>query len=163
MLFDFLFSVCRTRGSGVTVAVLLRWEPPREGDLPVHSYRVTWMSRQTHTAHKHTHTLHGRAHIAHNNMHTRPTHPRTSEGKKESNSRLTQGVRKLNVCLLTIESNTVTTILMMGAHNLLNALLIQIWMSKVSINQHSITHNDKNIHNSLLWYTKLLSGASCLL
>ncbi|KAG7230557.1 hypothetical protein INR49_025273 [Caranx melampygus] len=83
----------RTRGSGVTVAVLLRWEPPREGDLPVHSYRVTWMSRHTHTAHKHTHALHGRAHIAHNNMHTRPTHPRTPEGKKESNSRVTQGAQ----------------------------------------------------------------------
>uniref|UniRef100_A0A665VQ58 Anosmin-1-like n=1 Tax=Echeneis naucrates TaxID=173247 RepID=A0A665VQ58_ECHNA len=45
---------------GVTVAILLRWEPPREGDLPVHSYRVTWMSRHMHTMHKHTHTLHGR-------------------------------------------------------------------------------------------------------
>lgn len=106
MLFDFLFSVFRTRGSGVTVAVLLRWEPPREGDLPVHSYRVTWMSRHTLTAHKHTHALHGRAHMAHNNMHTRPTHPRTAEGKKESNSRVTQGVRQLYVYLLTIKTVT---------------------------------------------------------
>uniref|UniRef100_A0A671W394 Anosmin 1b n=1 Tax=Sparus aurata TaxID=8175 RepID=A0A671W394_SPAAU len=31
-----------------TVAVLLSWEPPREGDLPVHNYRVTWMPRHTH-------------------------------------------------------------------------------------------------------------------
>ncbi|XP_071342312.1 anosmin-1b [Trachinotus anak] len=84
----------RGRGSGVTVAVLLRWEPPREGDLPVHSYRVTWMSRHKHTAHKHTHTIHGRTHTAHTNMHTRPTHPHTPEqGKKESNSRVTQGAQ----------------------------------------------------------------------
>ncbi|XP_019953871.2 anosmin-1b isoform X1 [Paralichthys olivaceus] len=84
----------RTRGAGVTVAVLLHWEPPTEGDLPVHNYRVTWMSRHTHTVHKHTHTLHGRAHTVHNNMHTRPTHPRTPEqGKKESNSRVTQGAQ----------------------------------------------------------------------
>uniref|UniRef100_A0A096M507 Anosmin 1b n=1 Tax=Poecilia formosa TaxID=48698 RepID=A0A096M507_POEFO len=32
-------------GSRPSVAVLLRWEPPREGDLPVHNYRITWMSR----------------------------------------------------------------------------------------------------------------------
>ncbi|XP_062250728.1 anosmin-1b [Platichthys flesus] len=84
----------RTRGAGATVAVLLRWDPPTEGDLPVHNYRVTWMSRQTHTEHKHTHTLHGRAHTVHNNMHTRPTHPRAPEqGKKESNSRVTQGAQ----------------------------------------------------------------------
>nr|XP_046248073.1 anosmin-1b [Scatophagus argus] len=79
----------RSRGSGVTVAVLISWEPPREGDLPVHNYRVTWMSRHAHTAHKHTHTLH-----AHSNMHTRPTHSRMPEQvKKESNSRVTQGTQ----------------------------------------------------------------------
>ncbi|XP_039984801.1 anosmin-1b [Xiphias gladius] len=84
----------RTKGSGVTVAVLLRWEPPREGDLPVHNYRVTWMSRHTHAVHKHTRTLHGHTHAAHNNMHRRPSHPRTPEqGKKESNSRVTQGAQ----------------------------------------------------------------------
>ncbi|XP_040895466.1 anosmin-1b isoform X2 [Toxotes jaculatrix] len=84
----------RTRGSGVTVAVLLRWEPPREGDLPVHNYRVTWMSRHIHTVHKHTHTLHGHTRAVHNNMHTQPTHPRTSEqGKKGSNSRVTKGAQ----------------------------------------------------------------------
>uniref|UniRef100_A0A8C2ZWZ3 Anosmin 1b n=1 Tax=Cyclopterus lumpus TaxID=8103 RepID=A0A8C2ZWZ3_CYCLU len=42
------------------MAVFLRWEPPREGDLPVHNYRITWMSRH---------------------------------GKKESNSRVTQGAQ----------------------------------------------------------------------
>uniref|UniRef100_A0A665VPY8 Anosmin-1-like n=1 Tax=Echeneis naucrates TaxID=173247 RepID=A0A665VPY8_ECHNA len=84
----------RTRGSGVTVAILLRWEPPREGDLPVHSYRVTWMSRHMHTMHKHTHTLHGRTLTAQNNMHKQPMQQHTPEqGKKESNSRLTQGAQ----------------------------------------------------------------------
>ncbi|XP_076617934.1 anosmin-1b isoform X1 [Chaetodon auriga] len=84
----------RSRGSGVTVAVLLSWEPPREGDLPVHNYRVTWMSRNSHTAHKHTHTLHAHAHTVHSNMHTHPTHTRTPEqGRRESNSRVTQGTQ----------------------------------------------------------------------
>ncbi|XP_074490973.1 anosmin-1b [Sebastes fasciatus] len=82
----------RLGGSGVTTAVLLRWEPPREGDLPVHNYRVTWMSRHAHTAHKHT--LHSHTHTVHNNMHTRHTHSRTpDQGKKESNSRVTQGAQ----------------------------------------------------------------------
>ncbi|XP_034738189.1 anosmin-1b [Etheostoma cragini] len=84
----------RSGGSGVTVAVLLSWEPPREGDLPVHNYRVTWMPRHTHTAHKHMDTLHAHTHTVHNNMHTRPTHPRTPEQvKKESYSRVTQGAQ----------------------------------------------------------------------
>ncbi|KAM9358138.1 anosmin-1b [Symphorus nematophorus] len=84
----------RSRGSGVTVAVLLSWEPPREGDLPVHNYRVTWMPRHAHTAHKHTHTLNAHTHTVHSNMHTRPAHPRTPEqGQKESNSRVTQGAQ----------------------------------------------------------------------
>ncbi|XP_073332863.1 anosmin-1b isoform X1 [Pagrus major] len=84
----------RSRGSGVTVAVLLSWEPPREGDLPVHNYRVTWMPRHAHTVHKHAHTLHAHTHTVHSNMHTRPAHSRTPEqGKKESNSRVTQGAQ----------------------------------------------------------------------
>ncbi|XP_033476734.1 anosmin-1b [Epinephelus lanceolatus] len=82
----------RSRGSGLTVAILLSWEPPREGDLPIHNYRVTWMSRHAHTAHKHT--LHAHTHTMHNNMHTRPAHSRTTEqGKKESNSRVTHGAQ----------------------------------------------------------------------
>lgn len=95
-LFDLLFCLLRSRGNGFTVAVLLSWEPPREGDLPVHNYRVTWMSRRAHTAHKQTHTpLHAHTHTVQSNLHTRPTHSRTAEqGKKESNSRVTQGVRK---------------------------------------------------------------------
>lgn len=81
----------RSRGSGVTVAVLLSWEPPREGDLPVRNYRVTWTDRNTHTTHKHTHTFHAQAR---NNMHTLPTHSRPVEqGKKENNARVTHGVR----------------------------------------------------------------------
>ncbi|XP_040041306.2 anosmin-1b [Gasterosteus aculeatus] len=84
----------RSGGSGVTVAVFLSWEPPREGDLPVHNYRITWMSRHAHTAHKHTQTLHTHTHTVHNNMHTRRTHSRTPEqSKKESSSRITQGAQ----------------------------------------------------------------------
>uniref|UniRef100_A0A3P8WRB7 Anosmin 1b n=1 Tax=Cynoglossus semilaevis TaxID=244447 RepID=A0A3P8WRB7_CYNSE len=84
----------RSKGSVAPVMVLIRWEPPSEGDLPVHNYRVTWMSRQTHAAHKHTHTLRGHTHLVQNNMHTRPTHARTAEpGKKESSSRVTQGAQ----------------------------------------------------------------------
>ncbi|XP_027145685.1 anosmin-1b [Larimichthys crocea] len=85
----------RSRGNGFTVAVLLSWEPPREGDLPVHNYRVTWMSRRSHTAHKQTHTpLHAHTHTVQSNLHTRTTHSRTAEqGKKESNSRVTQGAQ----------------------------------------------------------------------
>lgn len=94
-LFDLRLSLLRSRGSGVTVAVLLSWEPPREGDLPVHNYRVTWMPRHTHKVHKHAHTLHAHTHTVHSNMHTRLAQSRTPEqGKKESNSRVTQGVRK---------------------------------------------------------------------
>ncbi|XP_053178595.1 anosmin-1b [Scomber japonicus] len=82
----------RSRGNEVTVTVLIRWEPPREGDLPVHNYRVTWMSRHTHTAHKRTHSLHAHTHTMHNNMHTRLTHT-PEQGKKESNSKVTQGAQ----------------------------------------------------------------------
>lgn len=92
--FDFLLVLLRSRGSGLTVAVLLHWEPPTEGDLPVHNYRVTWMPRHTHTEHKHAHALHASTNTGHSNMHTRPTH---TQGKKENNSRVTQGVRKLSV------------------------------------------------------------------
>uniref|UniRef100_H3DL85 Anosmin 1b n=1 Tax=Tetraodon nigroviridis TaxID=99883 RepID=H3DL85_TETNG len=56
----------QSRGSGVTVAVLLSWEPPREGDLPVRNYRVTW-----------------------NPPHSRPV----EQGKRESNARVTQGAQ----------------------------------------------------------------------
>ncbi|XP_026199657.1 anosmin-1b isoform X2 [Anabas testudineus] len=77
----------RSRGSGVTVAVLLHWEPPREGDLPVHNYRVTWMPRQSHTEHKHAHALNAHTNTGHN---TRPTH---TQAKKENNSRVTKGAQ----------------------------------------------------------------------
>ncbi|XP_061594734.1 anosmin-1b isoform X2 [Cololabis saira] len=80
----------RSKGSGATVAVLLRWEPPREGDLPVHNYRLTWMPRHTHSVHKHTLP----AHVLHNTKHMRPTHVlREEQGTKESNNVLTQGVQ----------------------------------------------------------------------
>lgn len=79
----------RSRGNGVTVAAFLHWDPPREGDLPVHNYRITWTSQLTHAAHKHT----LQTHTANNNMHTRPTHSRSQQGKTESNTRLTQGAQ----------------------------------------------------------------------
>ncbi|XP_068599925.1 anosmin-1b [Brachionichthys hirsutus] len=76
------------------VAVFLTWEPPREGDLPVHNYRVTWMSRHAHASHKRTHTLHAHAHKVHSNKHTRPSHSRMADqGKKQSSSRVTQGTQ----------------------------------------------------------------------
>ena len=78
----------RSRGSGATVAVLISWEPPREGDLPVRNYRVTWMARNTHTTHKHTLHAHTR-----NNMRTLPSHSRPVEqDRRESNAKVTQGV-----------------------------------------------------------------------
>lgn len=97
--FDFLLTPLRSRGSGVTVAVLLHWEPPREGDLPVHNYRVTWMPRHTATEHKHAHALLADTNTGHNNMHTRPTH---TQGRKENNSKVTQGVRKRSIYLLKV-------------------------------------------------------------
>lgn len=91
---DVLCSVHRSRGSGVTVSVLLHWEPPKEGDLPVHHYRVTWISQHTHTAHRHTHPLHANTQTMQSNMHTVPAQPHIPDlGRKESNSRVTQGVR----------------------------------------------------------------------
>lgn len=71
----------RATGSGVTVAVLLSWEPPEEGDLPVHNYRLTWVPRLAHAANKHA-------------LATRPMHSRVPEQGKKSSTRVTQGVRK---------------------------------------------------------------------
>lgn len=92
MTFDFLFALLRSKGSGLTVAVLLHWEPPREGDLPVHNYKITWMPRHAHAQHKHT--LQANTNTGHGNVHTRSTH---SQVRKENNSRVTQGVRKPSV------------------------------------------------------------------
>lgn len=72
--------VCvQSRGNSAPVGVLLQWDPPREGDLPVHNYRVTWMPQQTHTTHRCTQSAHGHTHAVHNNMHlhARPTHSRS--------------------------------------------------------------------------------------
>ncbi|XP_028301413.1 anosmin-1b [Gouania willdenowi] len=78
----------RSTERGVTVNALINWEPPKDGDLPVHNYRITWTSRHMPKAHKHT----IRAHREINNMHTQLTHTRSQEkGKKESHSRVTQG------------------------------------------------------------------------
>ncbi|XP_022593775.1 anosmin-1-like [Seriola dumerili] len=136
----------RKGGTGVTVAVLLRWEPPREGDLPVHSYRVTWMSRHIHTTHKHTSTLHGRTHTAHHNMHTRPTHPRTpDQGKKESNSRVTQGAQ----CELWLQG------LLPATSYLLSVQTVAFWGQKrlksprVQTVFTTITHTGEDFSNEL--------------
>ncbi|KAM8888801.1 anosmin-1b [Synchiropus picturatus] len=72
-----------TKGSGPTVSVLIHWEPPREGDLPVHNYRVTWLP--THTSRKHTPSR-----IIFDNI----QHPRKSEqSRRENNGQVTQGAQ----------------------------------------------------------------------
>ncbi|XP_078114697.1 anosmin-1b [Sander vitreus] len=136
----------RSGGSGVTVAVLISWEPPREGDLPVHNYRVTWMSRHTHTAHKHMHTLHAHTHTVHNNMHTRPTHSRTPEqGKKESNTRVTQGAQ----CELWLQG------LLPATSYFLSVQTVAYWGQKrlksprAQIVFNTITHTGEDFSNEL--------------
>ncbi|XP_061540562.1 anosmin-1b isoform X10 [Phycodurus eques] len=82
----------RSGGSGITVTVLIRWDPPQEGDLPVHNYRVTWMPQ--HRTRKHTHSEHANTHELHNNMQAQLTEPHAQQqSKKGSNSRVTQGVQ----------------------------------------------------------------------
>ncbi|XP_061635724.1 anosmin-1b isoform X2 [Phyllopteryx taeniolatus] len=82
----------RSGGSGITVTVLIRWDSPQEGDLPVHNYRVTWMSQ--HRTRKHTHSEHANTHELHNNMQAQLTQPHAhQQSKKGSNSRVTQGVQ----------------------------------------------------------------------
>ncbi|XP_008291081.1 anosmin-1b [Stegastes partitus] len=134
----------RSRGSGVTVAVLLRWEPPREGDLPVHNYRITWLSRHTHTAHKHTHTL--QAHPVLNNMHTRATHSRTAEqARKESNSKVTQGAQ----CELWLQG------LLPATSYILSVQTVAYWGQKrlkshrVQLVFTTITHTGEDFSNEL--------------
>lgn len=107
MMFDLSLSRLRSRGSGATVAVLLRWEPPREGDLPVRNYRITWMPRHTHThAHKHAHALPAHLQTSHNNKHTRPTRlHREEQGVKESSNVVTQGVRKIYTLLIILNED----------------------------------------------------------
>ncbi|RVE73526.1 hypothetical protein OJAV_G00032240 [Oryzias javanicus] len=84
----------RSSESGTTVAVLLNWEPPSEGDLPVHNYRITWMPQHIHTAHKHTHTLQANAPRLHKNKQKWPTNShRQEQKKKESNTVLTAGAQ----------------------------------------------------------------------
>ncbi|KAM3619488.1 uncharacterized protein V6R79_009121 [Siganus canaliculatus] len=63
--------------SRATVKVLVRWDPPRDGDLPVHNYRVTWMSSRAHSTHSSI-----RAH-----MHE------AQQSRKDSNSRVTSGAQ----------------------------------------------------------------------
>ncbi|XP_017275878.1 anosmin-1b [Kryptolebias marmoratus] len=79
----------RSVGSGATVTVLLCWDPPREGDLPVHNYRITWISRHPGATHKHTLQTH--THEVHS-KHTRPAHT-NKQSKKETDSMLTRGAQ----------------------------------------------------------------------
>ncbi|KAM4739456.1 anosmin-1b [Anableps anableps] len=82
----------RLTGSRATVVVLLQWEPPREGDLPVNNYRITWMSRHTRTAHKHM--VQAQSHTEHISKHMQSAHLQTQEqSKKESSSILTHGAQ----------------------------------------------------------------------
>uniref|UniRef100_A0A146YJK6 Anosmin 1b n=1 Tax=Fundulus heteroclitus TaxID=8078 RepID=A0A146YJK6_FUNHE len=82
----------RLAGSRATVAVLLHWELPREGDLPVHNYRITWMSRHARKTHKHS--VQAQPHTEHINKHSLSAHFQTQDqGKKESNTVLTHGTQ----------------------------------------------------------------------
>nr|XP_020458439.1 anosmin-1-like isoform X2 [Monopterus albus] len=134
----------RLRGSGVTVSVLLQWEPPREGDLPVHNYRVTWVSRHTNTAHKNT--LHAGTHTVENNMHIQPAHPHSPEqGKKESSSRVTQGAQ----CELWLQG------LLPATSYFLSVQTVTYWGQKrlksprVQIAFATITHTVEDFSNEL--------------
>ncbi|KAM9795839.1 anosmin-1b isoform 1-T2 [Syngnathus typhle] len=69
-----------TERSGGSVAALIHWDPPEDGDLPVRNYRVTWMS--PHRRQKHTQEFH---HNTRSQL--------IKESKKRSNSRMTQGVQ----------------------------------------------------------------------
>nr|XP_020514177.1 anosmin-1-like [Labrus bergylta] len=136
----------RSKGSGVAVAVLISWEPPREGDLPVHNYRVTWTPRHTQTAHKHTHKLHADTHTVHNNMHTRPTHQHTpEEDKKESNTRVTQGAQ----CEMWLQG------LLPAASYILSVQTVAYWGQKrlksprVQIDFTTISHTGEHFSNEL--------------
>uniref|UniRef100_A0A3P8SN96 Anosmin 1b n=1 Tax=Amphiprion percula TaxID=161767 RepID=A0A3P8SN96_AMPPE len=147
----------RSRGSGVTVAVLLRWEPPREGDLPVHNYRITWMSRHTHTVHKHTHTL--QAYPVLNNMHTRPSHSRTAEqAKKEGNSKVTQGAQ----CELWLQG------LLPATSYILSVQTVAYWGQKrlkshrVQLVFTTITHTGEDFSNELPSSSSSSSSSSSL-
>lgn len=132
----------RSRGALVTVAVLLRWEPPREGDLPVHNYRITWTSRHTHTANKHTHTLQAVL----SNVHTRAAHTHTAEqSKKESNSKVTQGAQ----CELWMED------LLPDTSYILSVQTVAYWGQKrlkshrVQLVFTTITHTGEDFSNEL--------------
>ncbi|KAM4628854.1 anosmin-1b [Polymixia lowei] len=82
----------RSGGEEVTVGAVLVWEPPRDGDLPVHHYRVTWSPRHKHTLHGHISHVH--THTAHKNTHALPTRSRTpAQDRKESSSRVTHGAQ----------------------------------------------------------------------
>ncbi|XP_054900038.1 anosmin-1b isoform X1 [Poeciliopsis prolifica] len=80
----------RLTGSRPSVAVLLSWEPPREGDLPVHNYRITWMSRHVRSAHKHTVQAQPHPELISKHMQSVRLQEQT---KKESSSALTRGAQ----------------------------------------------------------------------
>lgn len=84
-----------SRESVATVGVLIRWDAPRDGDLPVHNYRVTWSPQQIQPALRHAHHGHTNTHThVHTlNIHTR-AHSRSQElSRRDSNTRVTQGAQ----------------------------------------------------------------------
>ncbi|XP_059924049.1 LOW QUALITY PROTEIN: anosmin-1-like [Gadus macrocephalus] len=80
----------RSGGQAPAVGVLVRWEPPREGDLPVHHYRVTW------TPPRHKPALQGLAapasHARGPAAHRHKAHT-GKQDQKESTSRVTPGAQ----------------------------------------------------------------------
>ncbi|XP_077573178.1 anosmin-1b isoform X1 [Stigmatopora nigra] len=82
----------RSGGNEIAVAIYIHWDPPEDGDLPVHNYKVTWMSR--HRTHNHTHPTQRKTHELHKNMHARLIQPQDHQRSKKGNkSRVTQGVQ----------------------------------------------------------------------
>ncbi|KAJ0032739.1 hypothetical protein NQD34_002820 [Periophthalmus magnuspinnatus] len=71
-----------SRGHVATVGVLLRWDVPKEGDLPVHNYRVTYTPQQPQGALR-------SSHLGHSNV--RPQSRSQEQSRRDSNTRVTQG------------------------------------------------------------------------
>ncbi|KAM9383711.1 anosmin-1b isoform 2-T2 [Pholidichthys leucotaenia] len=130
----------------VSVAALIRWEPPKDGDLPVHNYRITWMPRHMHSSHKDTHSLNAHKHAVVSNMYRQPTQSRTSEqDKKESKSRVTKGVQ----CELWLQG------LLPATSYVLNVQAVAYWGEKrlkSTRRQHvftTIAHTGEDFSNEL--------------
>ncbi|KAJ0065493.1 hypothetical protein NL108_012448, partial [Boleophthalmus pectinirostris] len=71
-------------GSVAAVEVLLRWDVPREGDLPVHNYRVTYTPQLPQGALRSSHPGHSN---------TRPQSRSQEQSRRDSTTRVTQGAQ----------------------------------------------------------------------